>query len=231
MSYHSAGLNPIVDGTNVTGSWMEYVEDSIDDIEATLAENIPANVYDYKIIKTSSYYEAYDAYGDLKYGGSANTGGVTGTDFSAVINKCLQSISALGGGTVFLDADEFTAESQIVIPATLTPNAGQERCIQIVGAGGTVIKVDEDLAAHAIYLDSSTVYHMVRLVGFDVWHHNKDENYYSIYIKDARQVLIEDVIVGWGGMYIKDCAVIYISNFQAVDCPNEGLRMENCNYV
>jgi hypothetical protein len=37
MSYHSAGLNPIVDGTLITGAWMENQETRLDAIEAALS--------------------------------------------------------------------------------------------------------------------------------------------------------------------------------------------------
>lgn len=184
---------------------------------------------DYVITFDGTDYYASSAYQTV-YGGPDDTGGVDGALFSDVINECLQDISDAGGGTILLDGEEFTATKQILIPDTLTANGGQERCIEIRGTGGTVIKVDETLEAHAIYLDSATEYHMIRFVGFDVWHHNKDENYYSIYIKDARQVLLEDVIVGWAGLCIDTCQVLYLNNFQAVDCPNEGLKINGCSY-
>lgn len=193
----------------------------------------PAGVFrstaDFVITFDGTDYYASSAYQTV-YGGPDDTGGVDGAIFSDVINECLQDISDAGGGTILLDGAEFTSTKQILIPETLTPNAGQERCIEIRGTGGTVIKVDENLEAHGVYCDSATQYHMIRFVGFDVWHHAKDENYYAIYLKDVRVVYIRDVHVGWGGLYLNTVEVVHITNFEAVDSPNEGLKIEGGGY-
>lgn len=184
---------------------------------------------DYVITFDGTDYYASSAYQTV-YGGPDDTGGVDGALFSDVINECLQDISDAGGGTILLDGEEFTATKQILIPDTLTANGGQERCIEIRGTGGTVIKIDENLEAHGVYCDSATQYHMIRFVGFDVWHHAKDKDYYAIYLKDVRVVYIRDVHVGWGGLYLDTVEVVHITNFEAVDSPNEGLNIQGGGY-
>jgi hypothetical protein len=174
----------------------------------------------YTISVTDGVYYAKNAYGSISY---------SSTDFATVINECLVSVSAVGGGRIYLTVAEYYLNSQIVIPAILTPKDGQERCIEIV-SDRAVIKANASIGAHAIYLDSDTVYHMIKLQGFDVWCGAKDSDYYAIYLKDARVIYIEDVHVGWGGLWLDTCQVVHMVNFEAVDSPNEGLKVNGGGY-
>ncbi|MFA5307009.1 MAG: right-handed parallel beta-helix repeat-containing protein [Candidatus Babeliales bacterium] len=190
----------------------------------------PSNVYDYKTIKNGNYYEALDSNGVLTYGGSADAGGVSGTNFAAIMNQCLQDISDDGGGTIFMEVAEYLVTEQIVIPGVLTPEAGQERLIEIV-SNGAVLKIHEDLEADAIYCNSSTVFHMARFRGFDVWVHSHDPTYYAIRLLNMRGIYFEDIISGWSGTYLQNCILVWFNNFEAVDSCNEGLRIQGGGYM
>jgi hypothetical protein len=174
------------------------------------------------------YYYAHTA-SQLIYGGPNDAGGVDGELFSDVINQCLQDISDAGGGTIFLEVAEYTSTKQIVIPAVLTPKEGQERLIEII-SNGAVLKIHEDLEADAIYCNSSTQYHMLRLRGFDVWCHAKDTSYYAIHLINMRGLTFENMVSGWGGTKLVSCTLVFFNNFIAVDSPNEGLYIQGGGY-
>jgi hypothetical protein len=229
MSYHDAGLNPIVDGANVTGAWMEYVEDSIEDIEASLAEPKPSGKFDYKVLRTGSYYEAYDANGILKYGGEDDEGSVSGSNAAAVINKCLTDLAAASGGVLYIEKAQYVINEQIVIPATITTNPGERAYIEITSPRA-VFNIDENLASNAITLTASTAHYSLKIRGLSIFCNSKSASYYALYIANAMYIFLEDFEAGWEGIKIYDTDTIFINNLYCVDCAGEGLNLDNVGY-
>lgn len=101
---HHPGLNPIVDGTKISGAWMEYVEDSIDTWAAS-SFKAPTS---YIVYASAGIYSAY-ADGVLIYGGASNAGGVDGTSPAAVVNACL--VAMPDGGTIVIRRGSYDAAS------------------------------------------------------------------------------------------------------------------------
>jgi hypothetical protein len=222
-------MNPIVDGAKVSSQWMEYVEDSLDDVEANFASKEESHIYDYKVLKTGSVYEAHDINGDLKYGGTGNTGGVSGSNAAAIINQCLTDIAAASGGRLFIDKAQYEIDEQIVIPATITANPGERAYIEIVSPRA-VFKINAALEANAITLTASTTHYSLKIRGLSIFCESKTADYYALYIADAMYIFLEDFEVGWEGIYIKNTDTIFIHNLYAVDCAGEGLRLEDVGY-
>jgi hypothetical protein len=155
---------------------------------------------------------------------------ISNLDAATVFNYCLQKLADNGGGTLHIAVGEYEIKSQIVIPSVLTPKNGQERCIEIVSERA-VLKIDSNLKTDAIYLDATTELYMLKISGLDVWSHSHNEKYYSLHIKDARTVYIENFISGWLGTYLENTTLVHINNFEAVDSANEGLKIEKGGYI
>ena len=190
------------------------------------------NTFDYHISKNNiagtDYYYGHNAF-QLLYGGPTNEGQITGTDAAAVINKCLTEIAGASGGLLFIDKAEYLINSKIVIPGTITQTGGERKYIEIA-SDRAVLKFHASLTDNAIELVAVSSPYSLKLRGLSIFCDSHDENYYAIHIENAMYVFLEDVEVGWEGLSIKNTDTVWINNLYAVDCSNEGLKLDDVGY-
>jgi len=180
-------------------------------------------------IKDGGYYAKHGRTGDIAFGGPNNMGGVSGSDAAAVIQAAINATFAEGGGSVFLKKGNYYLTSALTLPNTLA--LGEDKFLQIL-SDGAILSVSAAVAADVISLDAvSQVNYSLVLRGFHIYPASRSQSYYGIRIKNILNLYIDNVTLGWEGLKVDTCSIVYLSSLYLVDTTNDAIYLTDCSYV
>jgi len=189
----------------------------------------------YNVTEALKYPEQPASYiiftdGSTVYAKNGTTGEIefSGADAATVIQQAIDALSG-SGGKIFIKKANYLLTSGLTLPSSLPPP--YEACL-IIESDGAIFSVHSSVTTDVIKLICTDKRNYSLLLrGFHIYPASKDPSYYGIRIENILNLYIDHVTLGWEGLKLVNCDIVYLSDLYIVDTSNEGVYLDDCGYV